>query len=125
MAAGCEGNSVPEAAGCDPSLCRRLPDAVGCASVVRRSPELQKWWSCRGGGGSQIAETSTNASGRVVFALPEAAGCEGNSPPEAGGCKQNPCRSLASPLVASTPAPSKRRTRTTSRKDSLDLRSCA
>ena len=28
MAAGCEGNSVPEAAGCDPSLCPRLPGAV-------------------------------------------------------------------------------------------------
>ena len=28
MAAGYEGNSVPEAAGCDPSLCQRLPDAV-------------------------------------------------------------------------------------------------
>ena len=28
MAAGCEGNSVPEDARCDPSLCGGLPDAV-------------------------------------------------------------------------------------------------
>ena len=32
MAAGCEGNLLPEAAGCGPSLCQRLPDV----SVVVR-----------------------------------------------------------------------------------------
>ena len=30
--------------------------------------------------------------------LPEAATCEGNSPPQGAGCEQNPCRSLASTL---------------------------
>ena len=34
-----------------------------------------------------------------MFTLPEAAGCEGNSPPEAAGCKPHPCRSPASTVV--------------------------
>ena len=39
MAAGCEGNSVPEAIGCDPSLCQGLLDAA-IAELVD-----VHWWS--------------------------------------------------------------------------------
>ena len=73
----------PEAAGCG------YRGTCGCASVVRRSPGL---WN----NGSQISdptalpETSTYASKRVVFTLPEAAGCEGNPPPKAAGCEGKP-----------------------------------
>ena len=38
MAAGCEGNSVPEAAGCGSSLCQRLLD--GCLVWI---VDVQ-WW---------------------------------------------------------------------------------
>ena len=63
--------SLPEAAACAPSLCRRPPHA-----------------------------TQVSAGGRRMRpkSLPEAAACEGTPPPEAAACKLNPCGSLASPL---------------------------
>ena len=84
------------AAGCESSSCRRPPDAVIVELVDRRSPGLKKWGPCQGGGWLQISdpaalpETSSYASGRVVFTLPEAARCD-----------QSLCRRL--PDVRATP----------------------
>ena len=79
MAAQCEGGSVPQAAGGDPSLCRRPPAAVIVELV---DVGLKTWWPGQGGGWSQISNpaallnTSTYASGRVVLTLLEASGCD-------------------------------------------------
>ena len=85
-AAGCEGNLLPGAAGCGPFLCQRLPDVsvvvqLGlnrlCGALTTPHPIFVS------GDGLQVCpaalpETSIYASGRVVFALPEGAGCGPN-----------------------------------------------
>ena len=87
MAAGCKGNSVPEAAGC--GCC----GTCGCALAARLSPGP---WSP-----SPLHHRDTPPAGSFQMrpkSLPETAACAASCMPEAAGCRQNPCQSLSSTL---------------------------
>ena len=90
MAAGCEGNSAPEAAGCDPFLRQRLTDAVVVELVDVR-------WS-RG----TLPGSENGSPAPRITVTHSAGGCRmrPKSLPQAAQYRQNPCQNVASTLVA-------------------------